>query len=413
MGDAPYTVRPIGEAEYPAFWDVLMESFGVTRPIENREANRPLIDFDRTLAAFDDRLLIGTAIAHAFEMSVPGGVLPVAGITKVGVLPSHRRRGVLRAMMRRQLTDLHERGEAVAALFSSSGGFYQRFGFGCASRDMAVRVRRGESAFITGAPGEAGRGGGHGLRLTVADPDEAWPRLSAVYDAQLAGRPGQFARNGAWWHKRLYHREPNALRCVIAEDDARARGYALFFVEQRVTAERIPDDQISIMELVAVDPSAYAALWRHLLDRDLASAVVAARRPVDDPLLHLLADPRRLRAQVNDGLWVRVVDVDRALQGRVYGCDIDVVIEVHDPVCAWNSGRWHLSGGAAGARCERTMRSAHIAMPIHILGAAYLGGVGLQGPAQAGLVRELNAGAVDALSRALAWDPAPWCPMVF
>ncbi|WP_433335303.1 GNAT family N-acetyltransferase [Spirillospora sp. CA-294931] len=397
----------MAESEFPAFWDAVAESLGTPPPPGEREAVRPLVEPGRTLAAFDGRRIIGTALAHGLEMSVPGGMLPVAGVGRVGVLPSHRRRGVLRSLMRRQLADLRERGESLAALFASEAGIYGRYGYGCAGYDQAFEIHRGESAFVRGAPTD-GR-----LRLTLTGPDEVWPRLAQVYDAKIADRPGQFARDGAWWNLRLFHPSQDALRCVIAEDPARARGYALYSVRPGLDRDGIPDNRITLVELTALDPPAHALLWRHLLDLDLVASLVAPRRPSDDPLRHLLQDPRRLRARFADGLWVRPVDLGRALSARAYAADVDLVMEVHDPMCAWNSGRWHLAASAGRGRCERTLRPADVALPVQVIGAAYLGGVSVTAQARAGLVRELTPGSVTALSRALAWDPAPWCPMAF
>ena len=147
-------------------------------------------------------------------------------------------------------------------------------------------------------------------------------------------------------------------------------------------------------------------------------------RPVDDPLLHLLADPRRVRSRITDALWVRLVDVPGALAQRRYACPVDVVIEVADDGCGWNRGRWRLTtggppvpgtGAAAGFRaaCERTTGPADIVLPVQALGAAYLGGTRLGPMAAAGLVAERRPGALASLSAALSWDPAPWCPMMF
>lgn len=411
MGDAPYSIRPIAENEFPAYCETLMESFGITRPGSRWDPARAITEFPRTLAAFDGGEVVGTAAVCSFEMTVPGGIRPVAGVTNVGVLPSHRRRGVLTSIMRRQLADLRDDGEAVAALFASEAGIYGRYGYGCAGHELALEIRQGETAYVSGAPTDAR------LRLRGADPHEVWPQLATVYDDQLTARPGQFARNGAWWNLRLHDPEQERdgfgpLRCVLAEDGTQTRGYALFAVRPGVTADGLPDGRLTLIELCALDPAAYAAVWSQVLGRDLIRTI-HARRPVDDPIRHLLADPRRLRARLSDGLWIRLVDLERALAERSYCCAIDVVIEVRDPVCDWNTGRWQLTGDATGGQCERTLRPADIAIPVQILGAAYLGGVGLAGPAGAGLVRELRAGALDALSRSLSWEPAPWCPMVF
>jgi predicted acetyltransferase len=138
-------------------------------------------------------------------------------------------------------------------------------------------------------------------------------------------------------------------------------------------------------------------------------------RPVDDPLLYQLADPRRSRPRLNDSLWVRIVDLPRALAGRSYAVPVDLVLEVRDDIATANAGRWRLrSAGEEGdAVCEPATGPADLALDITQLGAAYLGGTRIGALAEAGLVTELRPSAVRRLSAAMAWDPAPWCPVVF
>ena len=176
---------------------------------------------------------------------------------------------------------------------------------------------------------------------------------------------------------------------------------------------------LTVRELMAADPAASATLWTDLLSRDLTSEFRVSRRPVDDPLLYHLADPRRTRPQLIDALWVRIVDLPRALAGRRYSCPVNVVIEVRDEILPSNAGRWRLTttaevpGGGLAASCVPASSAADLALDVTELGAAYLGGTRLGALAGNGLVAELRPGAVRQLSAALAWDPAPWCPTVF
>jgi predicted acetyltransferase len=178
---------------------------------------------------------------------------------------------------------------------------------------------------------------------------------------------------------------------VLAEDDSGPRGYAVFTSTERWHEDAgLPQGVLEVSEAIAADPAATAALWDNLLSRDLVSEFRARMRPVDDPLLYLLADPRRVRSLVSDGLWVRLVDVGSALALRHYACPVDVVIEVADELSPQNAGRWRLaaeSGGApAGCRatCERTTAPADVVLPVWAVGAAYLGGTRLSAMAKAG-----------------------------
>lgn len=415
---APYPIRPISEDELPALSAVHAHAFHGEEPSDQvRERMRARIEYDRTLAAFDGVAMVGTAGAYSFRMRVPGALTAVAGVSLVAVLPSHRRRGILSSLMRRQLDDVHEGGEAVAALFASESSIYGRFGYGRAAWNAAHSLRGGEGALAAGAPTD------ERLRLRIAEPESAQADLARVYDQVLTERPGFTERDSLWWDRALADlpeaREgASPLRCVLAVDSAGPRGYALYSTRERWDdAAFLPDGSIEVREAIAADPAATAAIWADLLGRDLTTEFHAGLRPIDDPLLHLLADPRRTRTRISDGLWVRLVDVGRALAQRRYTCPVDVVMEVSDEFCPWNQGRWRLSTGAgpdAGAAvCERTSAPADVVLPAHALGAAFLGGIRLGSMAAAGLVTQRRPGALAALSAALSWDVAPWCPMIF
>jgi predicted acetyltransferase len=417
---AAYPIRLVAEDELAAFVAVDQHASHGT-PLSGRARANFLarLEFSRTLAAFDGDTIVGGAGAFSFQMRVPGAMAAVAGVSLVAVLPSHRRQGILSALMRRQLADVSERGEAVAVLFASESGIYRRYGYGRASWHAAWRLRRGEGTLAPGAPADPG------LRLRIAEPLSARAELAKVYDLALAERPGLYSRTGPWWDRLLtdLHSEDASsgqIRCVLAEDKSGPRAYAVFTSTERWDEDAgLPRGVLEVREAIATDPAATAALWGNLLSRDLVSEFRARMRPVDDPLLYLLADPRRVRPVVSDGLWVRLVDVGRALAQRRYASPVDVVIEVADDLCPRNAGRWRLAAQAGAApagfraTCERTTAPADVALPVWAAGAAYLGGTGLKAMASAGLVTEATPGSLAALSTAMSWEPAPWCPMTF
>ena len=412
-----YPIRPIRVAEFDALHAVGEHAFHDAAPTPQRRAEiLDCFELDRSLAAFDGPAPVGSAGAWSFELCVPGALTAAAGVTWVSVLPTHRRRGILGSLMRHQLDDIHDRGEPIAVLWASEAGIYARYGYGRASWHATFTLCHGEGELMPGAPRDPR------LRLRIAEPEAALAELAKVYDSVLPGQPGLFARTGSWWKRVIDDPEEerhgaSPLRCVLAEDDAGPRGYALYAGQSRWDAETfLPDSRLEVRELVAADPAAATALWSDLLSRDLVSEVSARLRPADDPLLQLLADPRRARPQVSDGLWVRVIDVPAALSLRRYSCPVEVVIEVTDDTCPWNQGRWRLatSGAAPWAgHCQRTEDPADVVLPAASLGAAYLGGTRLGSLARAGLAAEVRPGALAALSAALSWEPAPWCPVIF
>jgi len=418
----PYVLRPISPGEFNAFFDVPVEAFNdADRPDDAIEHERTVFEFDRSLAAFDGDAIVGTTAAYSFRLTVPGGVVNAAGVSFVSVLPSHRRRGILSAMMHRQLADIAARGEPVAALLASESVIYGRYGYGSASGQLSLTIRRREGALSPAVAPGAATGPGS-VRLRAAPPPDLRSELAKVYDSAVPHRPGMIARDERWWQSILAdpefaHRGMSPLKCVLAGDGSGPRGYALYRTQPGWDDDGLPYGTLSVVELIATDGAATAALWADLLTRDLIGEVVARKRPVDDPLLDMLADRRRARAYLTDALWVRLTDVPAALCRRRYCCAADVVLEVTDELLPANAGRWRLRcpgpADGAAASCERTTAAADITLPVAALAAGYLGGGRLGALAAAGLVTEHTQGAVAALSAALYSDPAPWCPSGF
>jgi predicted acetyltransferase len=431
-----FPIRDIKPEQAPEFFAVIGEAFNSSTPLAAAVQTELItFEFGRSAAAFDGDDIVATSAALTFQLSVPGGTAAAAGVTAVAVLPAYRRRGIMSSMMGRLLADAAARGESLAALFASEAGIYQRFGYGCAAQSLRCEIHRGEGALIgLAAPGLPGP-----AQIRIVPPEQAVDDMAAVYTAAAATRPGAPARDERWWRSRIddppeQRGAASALRCLVAADASGPRGYALYSTVETWDRYGLPANELTIRELITADPVAAAALWGDLLSRDLVSQVNTRSRPVDDPLLQLLADRRRARAVVNDNLWVRLVDVPAALRQRSYARDVDVVIEVTDPVLPANAGRWRLTAGGAGASsgaggagesgaggsgageaasCERTSAGADVAVTAAALGAAYLGGTRLGALAAAGQVAELRPGALAQLSAAMSWDLAPWCPMVF
>lgn len=400
-------IRPLIPNDLPGVWSVLEHAFaGPHVSDEDRDVEFALADPARFYGAYDGDRPVAGGGSFALSMTVPGGPRPVAAISWIGVLPTHRRRGLLTGLMERLLGDLHDRDEPVAALWASEGAIYQRFGFGPAAWDVALAVSS-RAAFTRPVAAT-------GLRLV--EPDRA--DLRAVYDTVAATTGGWHARDDAWWDYRLHDPEgsrsgASPLRCVLADGPSGIEGYALYATKQEWENGR-PSGTAHIRELVAVNPDAQARLWRYLLDLDLLQSVRSHINGTDDPLLHLLAEPRSAVPRVKDNLWVRLVDVSKALEARSYATEVDVVLDVEDHRCPWNTGRLRLSAGAGGASCAPTADAADLRVRVADLGAAYLGGTTLTARAAAGHLTELRPGALAAASTAFGWPgPAPYAPLVW
>ncbi|WP_086703905.1 GNAT family N-acetyltransferase, partial [Streptomyces tricolor] len=380
------TLRP---EEFDRWWDHLIRAFGGgTTSTEERELDRSLTEFDRSLAVWDGDTLVGTSGAFSFRMTVPGGaVVPTAGVTMVSVAATHRRRGVLTSMMRRLLEDARAKGEPLAALFASEPAIYGRFGYGAATLQLDAEIDTGRVTLALPA-------GTDEVRVRYAPPADVLAECEAVYAALVPRRPGMLARQPGWERAALVDPESeregaSALQCVVAERDGGVTGYARFRTKMGWGPSG-HDGTVTVEDLAALDPATEAALWRFLFGIDLMTTLKVRGRPVDDAWQHLVSDIRRCLPQLRDAGYVRLVDVGAALSARTYLTPVDVVFEVEDTFCPWNAGRWRLTGDAKGASCERTADAADLALTVRELGAAYLGGVSLLSLAAAGRVRELR-----------------------
>ncbi|WP_338676680.1 GNAT family N-acetyltransferase [Streptomyces sp. SCSIO 30461] len=405
-------LRVLDRSEWDHWYGRLELAFGgVLETQEERALYRELAEVDRSLGVWDGDECVGTAGAFSFRMSVPGGAfVPAAGVTMVSVAATHRRRGVLTSMMRRQLDDVREWGEPLAVLTASEPEIYGRFGYGIATHLLNLEIDTNRVRIAAPA-------GTDGVRLRFAPVTDAAEACERIYRRTIGVRPGMFARTPGW--ERLPLLDPpseregaSPMQCVLAERDGEVVGFVRFHNKPQWGASG-PDGSIIVRQLDAVDPAAYAALWRFVCGIDLTSSVTVRNRPVDDPLLSMVSDIRRCVVRMKDSLHVRLVDVGTALAARTYQTPVDVVFEVADTFCPWNEGRWRLTGDMKGASCERTQDAPDLALSVAELGAAYLGGVSLSSLAGAGRVRELREGALAVASLAFGSDPAPWLPHGF
>ncbi|MDT9699673.1 GNAT family N-acetyltransferase [Streptomyces sp. P17] len=406
-------LRQLAPEDWDTWYDVLLRAFGgVPEPSEERELYRELTEFDRSFGAWDGDLCVGSAGAFRFGVTVPGGAsVPAAGVTMVGVAATHRRRGVLTSMMRKQLDDVRSWGEPLAVLTASEPAIYGRFGYGVGTFQLAAEIDTSRVRLSVPA-------GTDDVRLRYADPVEVIDACETVYAALVPARPGMLARARPGW-ARVGVLDPedgrdgaSPLQCVVAERDGETVGYARYAVKPEWGVGG-HNGAVHLRELAGVDAVAQAALWRFLFDIDLTTTLKVSWRPMDDAWQYQVSDIRRCRPRYRDGLYVRLVEVGAALQARTYQAPVDVVLEVEDAFCPWNSGRWRLSGDAKGASCERTRDAADLTLSVRELGSAYLGGVSLASLGAAGRVRELRQGALAEASVGFGSPVAPWLPHGF
>ncbi|MEJ7665300.1 MAG: GNAT family N-acetyltransferase [Hymenobacter sp.] len=412
MATTNAVLRPPTAEEFPAMWRCMGDVFAETPHDSDRDLDASVFEPERSLIAVDGEDIVATAGIFSRELTVPGAIVPMAGVTFVAVAPTHRRRGLLTQMITRQLNELHQnQGEAVAALWASESAIYQRFGYGNAAPRAALTGATRETAFRP----EVDLGTGRVRRL---DEDKVRPHARAVYDALRPHTVGWLDRTDIWWARRHYDPEhwrdgATEQRYLVHEDsDGQVTGWASYRIKGDF-GQTGPNGMVQILDLGATTPSAHAVLWRFLLDHDLVRRFRRRMCSLDEPLQHLVQNPRAVETELSDGLWVRLVDVARALAARRYSTEIDVVFDVADVACPWNTGRWRLAAGPDGAQCSATTDPADLQLTSTELGAAYLGGPSLTPLARAGRVRELTPGALQRAATAFGWHTAPWCPEVF
>jgi predicted acetyltransferase len=405
-------IRPVTADELPAYLRTAEGAFHEDVTPEDLEMDRTLIELERTLAAFDGPEIVGTTAVVTRELTIPGAVMSVAGVTAVGVLATHRRRGLLTALMRRQLDDVRAAGESVAILWASEPVIYGRFGYGLAATHASVTLRTAGSRLHPAMPPPDGR-------WALVEPSVAVERIAPFYDRVRRGRVGHLDRTPPWWARRVWdperHRDGrNALRAAVHESpEGEVDGYVLYAVKSDWSDG--PNATATVREQVADGPAATAAVWSFLLGLDLTRTVECWIAAPDMPFADLVQGPQRTRVDLGQNLWVRLVDVPVALAARTYAAALDVVLEVDDAFCPWNAGRFRLAAGAPGsaATCERTDAPADLALSATDLGAAYLGGTSLAALASIGRVREERAGVLDPVAAAFRAAREPYCPEIF
>jgi predicted acetyltransferase len=407
MDDSGIQIR-VGDADdWPAVAALIGRAFHEKLDQQATDVEASVVEYERTLVADDAGTVVGHAAAYTRELTVPGAILPAAHVTLVSVAPTHKRRGLLTRMMHRQLREIAAAGrEPIAVLWASETKIYPRFGYGPAAQrlrmEISTREVRPPAALVAGS----------GARLRLVTPVDAIAEFAKVYEQLRSERTGWSSRDDRWWRFVLSDLESQRdgatpLHGVVHDTPDGPTGYALWRTKSRWNRYG-PDCEVRVREVVAADPATYSALWNLLLTTDLARTASVHFAAVDEPLQYLVDEPRRLGSNLADALWIRVVDLPKALAARTYAAPVDVVLDVTDPLLPANTGHWRLTAGPDGvATCARTEDPADLACTVLELGTAYLGATSLATLAAAGTVRELTPGALRRAATAFGWHRAP------
>lgn len=364
-----------------------------------------LVEPGRTLGAFVDDQLVGTADAVTSSMTLPGGAtVGHAAVTHIGVLPSFTRQGIASDLVRHQLLDVAARHEVVASLRASEATIYGRYGYGVAGSTQSIEVTTARAALRP----DVGTGG----PVRLLDAAQAWDVLPRIYSGHRPSRPGSIDRPPVWWQGLRLRSESSSGPSYIAVHGAPGAESGFARYRPIDTDKWFVSDQRTIVveDFFAPDREAYLGLLRFLFGLDLIDRVLFWMLPVDDPLPLLLSDRRAAKVTaVYDETWLRVVDVHRALAQRSYAGDGSVTIAVNDPLLPDNSAVFSVTGDGAAATDERP----RLHVGIEGLGAVLLGGTTWQSLAVAGMVHARDDAALRAADLLFAVPEAPYAGFYF
>ena len=405
-------IRRITSEELPAFFDSMSTGFLERVDVDAIAAEvRPNWDLSRVWAAFDGDAMVGTFRSWATEVTVPGGrQLPAAAVTVVTVLPSHRRRGILRAMVAAEHAAIRERGEALALLYASEYPIYTRFGYGPGCRLATWTIDTRSTSFHGDRVGS--------VQLAKANP-ETRDIIRGLHDTWRRRWSGEIGRREYVWDYDLGLLESSwgtrwkGYVAIHRDPTGTIDGYARYAADQK-WEQRQPRSVVKVDELHALSDDAYAELWRFLVEIDWVSTVKAENRSPSERLPWLLTNARAAEmSELGDGMWVRLFDVPRALEARTYERAGSLVLEIADTEAAGGRSRFLLEAGPDGATCRATDRSPDLTLDIAALGSAYLGGSRLRNAVIVSGVDEHRAGALDEADALFRTADEPWCSTFF
>lgn len=404
--------NPASAEDYVAAIEVMSTGF-LERPDVAKVAEQVRQHWlpERSWIAWDGSRACGNFRSWLTKLTLPGGgELPAAAVSAVGVLPTHRRRGVLTQMAAAAHQAIRDAGEPLSILLASEYPIYGRYGYGPASRDATFTVHTKE----TELPGDMA-GTLELAPLTAATRDT----VRAVFEVARRQRAGEIWRRDVTWNLDM-GLEPDAFedkpwRGFIAlhrDRSGAVDGYVRYKADPKWDAG--PTGELEIADLHTLDDAAYADLWRFLLSIDLATTVIAPNRPVSDPLPWLLTNPRAIGiGRLNDRLWVRIWDVPRTLEARTYETAAALTLEVVDEDVWGGTRRWRLEAGPDGAACRETRDEPDLTLPIRALGAVYLGGSRLRDVAKWAPVVEHRPGALAEADALFRTTEEPWLSTFF
>ncbi|MFJ9962984.1 GNAT family N-acetyltransferase [Streptomyces avermitilis] len=410
-------VRPITEAETADWVRALNTGFLRTPDVSEREvADRSsYLVPARTLGAFDNGRCVATYRSFPQELTAVGGAsVPADAISNVTVTATHRRRGLLTRMMAQDLAAAKERGDVVATLIAAEYPIYGRYGFGAAthSTEWTIDVPRTGLDPRWSGPEDGGR-------IDLVDGEDVRKAGPELHERLRRAQPGAVSRDERWWQVNTgvlrLDRSPwtEPFYAVYRSAAGEVEGLVSYECDDHWGDAKQPQNTAKVNWLIAVTPAAERGLWHYLCSIDWITKVTTGWRAPDDLLPHFLPDPRAARVTTHaDWLWVRILDVVRALEARTYDRPGTLVLDVVDRH-GLAGGRYRLTVGPDGAVCEPTTQDAGLTLDVGELAALWLGDASAVRLAALGRVREQQEGAASVADALLRTSGRPWCPDMF
>ncbi|MFJ9717753.1 GNAT family N-acetyltransferase [Streptomyces sp. NPDC101213] len=409
-------VRPITDAELPAWMRTAKTGFLRAPTVTEADvaARRTAHVGSRTYGAFDAGACVATFRSFPQELTVVGGAtVPADAVTNVAVLPTHRRRGILTRLMTEDLTAAKDRGDVVATLIAAEYRIYGRYGFGPATSAAEWTVDVPRTGLDPNWPGP-----GDGGRIDLVGPEEVRKIGPELHGRLRRGLPGAVSRTDVWWDTdtgvlRGFGEWSEPFYAAYRSADGEVQGLVSYKADDHWGDAKQPLNTATVEWLIATTPAAERALWHYLCSIDWVVRVKSGPRAPDDLLPHFLPDPRAARVTTQaDWLWVRILDVVRALEARTYGGSGSLVLEVTDRA-GYTGGRFLLEAGPDGASCTPTGRAADLTLDVAVLASLWLGDESAPRLAALGRLGEERAGAALEADALLRTPGRPWCPDMF
>jgi predicted acetyltransferase len=400
--------RPIRDDEVDAYLDVMELACGIEISDVQRPRSRKNMEVSRMRGAIDNGKVVATFNAYPIELTVPGNVIPLSGVSQVTVAPTHRRRGILTKLMTSHFEEARERGDLMAGLWASEGHIYPRYGYGVASYHQAARILKPFAKMnLQSSPD---------VSIEMVNTAQARDVLPGIYDRARPRIPGMLSRTANWWEFRILADPPQGrqgatpFRHAVLSRAGQPEAYAIYY-------HRLPNGygslELHLVEIIAVNDQAELALWEYLLNIDLTVLISYWNQPVDSIVIPRTIEARRWELSKQDSLWLRPVDLPGSLAARRYSSSGQLAIECQDDQCPWNTGRFLLSVDESGvAACQPTTQDAQLRVTPREIGALYLGGVSAYELWRSGLLHG-DEKSVIAADRLFRWHRQPWCPHIF